>query len=149
MATTNNNTSTFSYAGLFLGLLAAVALGIALFVASRIVYIYLFYNSIIGIGIGAAVAYGIGKAKYRETSSVVFITAICSFVAYLTFNMALMRYVFGGDTIGFFEFLRIRAENEPFLSFGQIGAGRNIIIWVVEFLITWYFAWQRANAKPQ
>jgi len=133
-----------------LGLLASVGLGLALFVASQLIYIYLLYNSIIGIGIGIVVAWGIGKTKYHSVPILLLLTATCSLLAYLTFNVALMTYILSevpGETLEFIEFIRLRAENEPFIGGMEIGAIGNYVVWTIEMLITWYFAWARVSSQ--
>jgi hypothetical protein len=163
---------TFPFMAVLLGIMASVGLGIALFAAGRFMYIYILYNSLIGIGVGAAIAYGLAHAKYNKRLVPILLVVVCAFISYLTYNIiALMLYVLSqapggitpevmleggvrmyyavskapGESIGFLQFLQLRAENEPFIRGARIGAIGNYVVWFVEYLITAYFAWSRVS----
>jgi len=138
--------------GMIVGLAAAVVAGIALFIVSRVVYIYLLYNVLLGVAIGWAVALAPKQSKYTNTPVLLMLTLLCSLLTYLAFNVALFMYVLrdinappaAGPVdwiLGFFAFLVVRAQNERFIGGAQIGAVGNAIVWLVEIAITFFCAW--------
>lgn len=131
-----------------LGLVASVILGVALFAASRAVYIYILYNSLVGIGIGKAIAYGVHKGKYANTAGLFGLTVLCSAVSYGVFNYSFFYWVlrdFEGARFSFLEFLRVRAENDTLFGDLEPGLYGNVGVWFLEAGITWYFAFAQAT----
>lgn len=115
----------FPLLAVLLGGLAAVGLGVALFAASYLIYIYILFNALVGIGIGKVIAYGVGTAKYRGIPLLVLLTGTCSFIAYLTYNLVMMEALLEfdpGESPDFIAFLKFRAANEPFIGEMQLGA---------------------------
>jgi hypothetical protein len=141
------------FLGIVAGLAAAVVGGIALFAASRLVYIYILYNVFAGTAIGWAIGLAPRRSKYADTPILFVGTLICSLLTYLSFNIALFAYMLSviglpADVepfevvLGFFAFLAVRAQEEPFIGGAQIGAVGNAIVWFVEIAITFGSAWQ-------
>jgi hypothetical protein len=140
----------FPLLAILLGSLAAVGLGVAFYLVTSFIYIYILFNALLGIGIGMVIAYGIGTVKYRGIPLLLLLTGACSFLAYLTYNIVLMEAMLSygpGQSPGFIEFLKFRAANEPFIGGMQIGTIGSYTVWAAEFLITWYFAWTRVSVK--
>ncbi len=126
-----------------LGLLAAAGLGFALFVASWFIYVYIFYNGVIGAGVGAAIARGLGESKDRRGPLLFTIVATCSAAAYLIYNLIWFGlFSLSGQGAGVGSFLQWRAEGEL-----EIGLYGNAAVWVVEYLITLAVAWNRVSVK--
>lgn len=128
---------------LVLGVVAAAAMGLLLYVVGQFLYIYILYNSVIGMVIGVAMGWGVRKFHYTNDKILGVWAVVCSVLAYAVFNYTMFR-VLSADlrTMGptFLQFLVLRAENEP-LFFG-IEPGRigNFIVWFIELGITAYFA---------
>jgi len=141
--------ASFPFLAILLGVLVSAALGVTLFAASRLVYIYFLYNWLLGVAIGWAIAFGPKQSKYSGTGVLFTITALCSSLAYFVFNVALYFSVLKeapDESLSFLEFLAVRAEYEPFIGGVEIGSVGNIIVWIVEFGITFYFAWRLVSA---
>ncbi len=135
-----------------LGLVAACVLGIALFAASQFIYIYILYNSLVGVAIGWAIALGVQKGRYTNGVGLLLLTIVCSLIAYLVFNYSMYVWILraiDGPRPSFLEFLHFRAENDTLIRGIKPGTIGNIIVWVVEAGITWFFAFQRVMSAKQ
>lgn len=129
-----------------LGILSAVVLGGALFVASQMLYFYILYNSLIGIGIGMAITVGIRRSNYDNVTVLGSLAVGCSILAYVVFNYVMYRDAISGFVLGvpsFMEFLVLRAENEPVYRDIQPGKIGSFVVWAIEAGITIYFALNR------
>jgi len=129
------------------GAAAAVGLGLVMFGLSRFVYIYILYNSVIGMAVGWLIGWGVERSRYRSVGALAAAAAVCSFLAYLAFNVAYWQYLVfeSAEKIGFLQFLLLRASEEPFIGGLAIGAIGNGLVWLAEYGITVYFAWARVR----
>lgn len=127
-----------------LGVLAAVVLGVVFFGATRLVYIYILYNSFLGVGVGWAISAGLKQGKYLNRDVLMAITAGCSLLVYVTFFVAYHQWLMSetGESFGFFDAVSLRAQYELFLWDWEIGTVGNVILWIIEYAITLYFAWR-------
>ncbi len=129
------------------GVAVSVMFGVVLFAISQVIYIYILYNSVIGIGIGMAISQGIKLGHYTNENGLLGLTVLCSILTYLVFNYV-MYYWLLRDVQGvrpdFFQFLMLRAEHETLMRGWVPGKIVNIIVWVIEAGITWFFAFKGA-----
>jgi hypothetical protein len=126
------------------GLGGALALGVALFAASRFIYVYIVFNVLLGLGIGIAMSIGIRLARYTSEGVLFGLTILYSLLCYVVFNYVLYHWVL---LVGvpyfsptFLEFLQIRAEQATLIWGIKPGTAGNIIPWIVEAVITLLFA---------
>jgi hypothetical protein len=75
-----------------LGLLAAGGLGLLMFVATRFVYVYILYNSLIGMAVAAAIGVGYRQEhrQGKEVKASLLLVISCCLAAYWSFNFAWM-----------------------------------------------------------
>jgi len=165
-----------------LGMVISLILGYILFAVTRLIYIYYLFNALVGLGFSWLIAIGIKRNNYTDEKSLYFITALCSFLVYMAFNLFLYFWIIGkppgavggflnnlwqrdssvfkcpDPSPGFFSFIEFvwyRMGHEPFMlnieiydinifklnfKFGFIG---NIIRLLIEFGITFYYAWRK------
>ena len=152
---TKEQPASFPIISVVLGCLTAVGLGIALFLASRLIYIVILYNVFIGVCLGKVISYGIGVAGYRGVFMLKLLTTVCAFLVYLSFYVVLLAYAltymeesfnFIELPIIFIDFMREVAEVQEFFG-AEIGTIGNIIIWIVELLITCFYSWEQVKIK--
>jgi hypothetical protein len=152
---TKEQPASFPIISVVLGCLTAVGLGITLFLASRLIYIVILYNVFIGVCLGKVISYGIGVAGYRGVFMLKLLTTVCSFLVYLAFYLVLLAYAlthieesfnFIELPIIFVEFMQGVAGNSEFFG-AEIGTIGNIIIWIVELLITCFCSWEQVSRK--
>jgi hypothetical protein len=152
---TKEQPASFPIISIVLGCLTAVGLGIALFLASRLIYIVILYNVFIGVCLGKVISYGIGVAGYRGVFMLKLVTTVCAFLVYLAFYVVLLAYalIYMEESFSFIElpiifinFMREAAEVQEFFG-AEIGTIGNIIIWIVELLITCFYSWAQVKIK--
>jgi hypothetical protein len=136
---------------------AAVLGGVALFAAGQFIYVYIFYNALLGVLIGRAIALGASRSRFTSQSILVGLTIACSLLAYVTYNAAIYFYLLQQGNValnqvgaaeliaGFGSFLKLRAEKDGFIGGIELGSVGNSIVWLVEASITAYYAWQRVR----
>ena len=128
---------------LALGGAAAAVMGLLLYFVGQFLYIYILYNSVIGMVIGVAMGWGVRRFHYNDEKVLGVWAVACSLLAYAVFNYTMFRVMTAESGImgpTFLQFLVLRAENEP-LFFGiEPGKIGNFVVWFVELGITAYFA---------
>ncbi len=137
---------------LLLGVGTAIVLGGALFAASHLIYVYILYNAMIGIGIGTMIARAPERGRFTNLPILFTVSAVCSVLAYVVYHVSWHQWVLAknpGMQIGFLDFVWLQAQVMPFIGGMQLGAVGNIAVWLVEIGITLYYAWQRVHAAAQ
>ncbi len=135
-----------------LGAAIAVGMGVALFAASRVFYVYILYNWAIGAAIGWGMGVGVKQSRFTQPAVLFVLAAGFSLLSYLTYNLVWWISVQGDPSlagIGLFEFMAARAEFDTFIGGAEIGTVGNLIVWAVELGISVYFAWQRIHVSAQ
>ena len=83
------------------------------------------------------------------------LTTVCAFLVYLTFYLVILGFVLNdiGESfyftelpIIFIELMQEIAENQEFFG-AEIGTIGNIIIWIVELIITYFYSWEQIKSK--
>lgn len=128
---------------ILIGFLASLTLGIGLFIASRFMYVYILFNVLLGLGIGRAMGFGIRRARYTKVSVLFGLTILYSLLCYVVFNYSLYCWILLKSDLSpptFLQFLQIRAEHNIFIRGIKPGTIGNIIVWIVEVIITLWVA---------
>jgi hypothetical protein len=130
-----------------------IGCGIALSIASKIIYIYILYNALIGGAIGWALAKAPKNNRYTNAGMLLVLTLILSLAAYFVYHY--VNYLVfpefagvqaGAPDPGFFQFLLIEAANEWFIFGLQLGLVGTLIVWAIEAAITFFVAWAKVQS---
>jgi hypothetical protein len=140
-----------------LGVGGAVLGGIVMCAAARFIYVYVFYNALLGVLIGRAIAAGASRSRFTNQAVLLGLTIACSLLAYVAYNAALYAYLlernnvainqFGAAEliVGFGSFMKLRAEQDDFIGGMQLVMAGNSVVWLIEAAITAHYAWQRVR----
>lgn len=122
----------------------ALAAGVALWVTSQVVYIYIFCNMIIGGGIGWGLALAPKRAGFSNVPALMAPGVLLCALPYVLMRVGfyvqlLPDFQAQGYAPGLFEFLVVFLENDSLFGL-EIGLIGNIILLLVEVGITVYAA---------
>src|SRR5947208_784609 len=122
------SSSSTSGTAVLLGVGASLGMGIALFIASRFIYVYILYNQMIGSAIGSAIGHGYKSArngKARRASLPLVLG--CSFLAYLCFYFCFAIFVYVVELKKMPTFFELLVG--PFAVFWGLANGQAVFGW--------------------
>jgi hypothetical protein len=145
-------TSEFPMETFGLVCLLASGLGVGLFVGAKIIYVYLLYNSLIGVALGWGLAKFPREKKYTDEDGLLGVTLFVSVMPYIVMNFAWFLVAraaiaeeYPGTSITIGEFFEARCE-DTFLAGIEPGVMGWLIIWTIEIGITFVVAWNQVSA---
>lgn len=131
-------------AAVTLGVLAAVGCGVGLFVASQLLYVWIFYNLVIGGAIGAALGLAPRRAGFVSMPVLAGLAVALSIVPYVVMKLAFAVQLMPGlreqgIEVSYFDVVYALTEQRTIFG-AEPGIIGNLVILAIEIGITAYAA---------